>query len=95
MLIFRSVLWLLFTANVPGSLILVTLMMVAMNSSETSVLTRATGHSISADGILHSHRRENRLGSVSETLRDSCELRTGFIHSHRRKNLKSYIASTG
>jgi hypothetical protein len=29
------------------------------SSSETSVLTRATWHNISEDGILHSHRRGN------------------------------------
>jgi ABC-type uncharacterized transport system permease subunit len=39
----RSVLQLLVTANVPGSLILLTLMMEATHSSETSVLIRATG----------------------------------------------------
>jgi hypothetical protein len=38
-----SVLWLLVTANVvPSSLILVTQMMEAIRSSETSVITRAT-----------------------------------------------------
>jgi hypothetical protein len=44
---------------VPSSPILVTLMMEAIRSSETSVLTRATWLHILEDGILHSHRREN------------------------------------
>jgi hypothetical protein len=42
----RSVRRLLVTANVPGSPILVTLMMEALSSSETSVLTRATQRNI-------------------------------------------------
>jgi hypothetical protein len=51
---------LLVTANVvPGSPILVTLMIEALSSFETSVLTGATWHNISEDGILHSNRREN------------------------------------
>jgi hypothetical protein len=44
---------------VPSSLILVTLVMEALSSSETSVLTSSTRRNITEDTISHSHRREN------------------------------------
>jgi hypothetical protein len=55
-----SMLRLLVTANVvPSLLILFTLMMEAVHSSKTLVLTTATWCNVPEDGILHSHRRGN------------------------------------
>jgi hypothetical protein len=52
---------------VPSSPILVTVMMEAVISSETSDLTRATRRNI-PDTILHSHRRENLKSYVPDVI---------------------------
>jgi hypothetical protein len=54
-------------ANVPSSPILVTMMMEALRSSETSVLTRATQRNAPEGTILHSRRRENLISYVELT----------------------------
>jgi hypothetical protein len=64
----RSVLQLLVTANpLHSSLILSTLMMEAIGSSETSDLTTAIWRLIPEDGNLHSHRRENLKSYIALT----------------------------
>jgi hypothetical protein len=58
--LFLSVRRLLVTADiVPSSPILVTLMLKALRSAETSVLTRTTRRNIPEDTVLHSLLREN------------------------------------
>jgi hypothetical protein len=43
-------------------------MMEAMRSFEASVLTTATRHHISEDGIIHRHRRENLKSYKSKAI---------------------------
>jgi hypothetical protein len=60
---------LLVTANVvPSSLILVTLMMQALGSSETSVLTRGTERNTPGDGILQQFSGFNEIAAVVDSV---------------------------
>jgi hypothetical protein len=52
---------------VPSSTILVTLMMEALSSFDTPVLTRVTRLNIPQDATLHSHRRENLKSYIALT----------------------------
>jgi hypothetical protein len=101
-----SLVRLLVSANVcPGSPTLVILMMKAIRTSETSVITRATRRNILEDCIRHSRRRENLNTYTLLTGWDLYRRRNvlpvryeldfhisedGILHSHRREYLKSY-----
>jgi hypothetical protein len=63
----RSLLRWVVIAVVPSSLILFALMMEALRSLESFVLTRAIRRNIQEDGILHSHRRENLKSYIALT----------------------------
>jgi hypothetical protein len=61
---------LLVIANaVPNSNILFTLMLEAIRSSETSVITRDTRCHNPVDGILHSHCRETLKSSIQTAVK--------------------------
>jgi hypothetical protein len=83
--------------------------MVAICSSERSVITRSTRRNIPEDDIIRNHRRENLISYIALTGWTQKRRRNvspvkyelGFyipeddiLHSHRRENLKSYIALT-
>jgi hypothetical protein len=81
---YRSVLQLLLTANtIHSSLVFSTLMMEALGSSETPVLTWAIWYHVSEDSIRYDHRRENLKSEVVSGV---------FILLRRksRQNLKDY-----
>jgi hypothetical protein len=100
-----NVLQLLVTAkDDPSSPILVTLMMKAISSSETSVRKGVTRYNFPEDDILHTHRRENLKSYIALTgwilwwRRNVSVVRyqlgfyipeDGILHIHCSENLKS------
>jgi hypothetical protein len=63
---YEKLLQLIVSANVvPIPLILSTLMLEALRSSETLALTRATRHNNPEDGILHNHHTEDLKSHIA------------------------------
>jgi hypothetical protein len=97
-------------ANVPASLIHVTLMMEALISLKCRFLQEPHGVNIPEDAFLHSHRLghlKSYIALTGWTLKWRCNVspvkydlgfyipEDGVLHSHRRENLKSYITLAG
>jgi hypothetical protein len=67
-LFLRSILQLLLSVNVvPISLIIFNLMIEAIRSSQTSILTTVTRFNVPEDDILNSYRRENHKSYIAIT----------------------------